>query len=326
MRDILFVKTSSLGDVIHHMPAVSDARRLLPEARISWMVEDSYAPLVRMHPAVHEVVPVAVRRWRRHPFARPTWREARGCLRVLRRHRYDAVIDTQGLVRSALLARLARGPRHGYAPGSIREPLASLLYDVRHMVDRNLHAVERNRMLTARALGYAAQGEPDYGLAAAALDLAASPYAVLLHGSAKPEKKWREEHWVALGAALNADGLDVVLPWGTAAEQERSRRMAAKLSRARVCDRQPLDRLARLISGASIVVGLDTGLLHLAAACAVPLTAIFIGSEPRLTGPRGAGPMTVVGGKGLLPDVEEAVAAARRTLVQARSTARGPAQ
>lgn len=310
MADILFIKTSSLGDVIHHMPALTEARAHRPAARFAWLVEEAYAPLVRLHPAVGEVVPVAWRRWRRSLYAPATLREIGAGLGTVCAHGYDEVIDTQGLVRTAVMARMARGRRHGYDRASIREPLASVFYDVRHSVSRALHAVDRNRALTGLALGYAPQGAPDFGLDRARFAKPDERYAVLLHATARPEKEWPVAHWIALGRALSARGLTPVLPWGTEAERARSEEIAAALPQARVPERRPLDAVAGLIAGAELVVGVDTGLLHLAAAFAVPLVAIFAGSEPVLTGPVGNGPITVLGTHGAAPAAEEVIAAA----------------
>ena len=312
MPDILFIKTSSLGDVIHHMPALTEARRRWPDARFEWVVEEAYAPLVRLHPAVSDVIPVASRRWRGRALAPTTWREIARFQHALRARRYDAVIDTQGLVRSALIARLARGRRHGYDAASIRERAASWFYDVRHGVARDLHAIARNRILTGRALGYAPDGGLDFGLARAALAPAGNSYGILFHATARPEKEWPEASWIALGRALAPRGGALVLPWGTQAERARSIRIAAAVGDARVPDRQPLDRMARLVAGASFVVGVDTGLLHLAAALGVPLAAIFVGSEPGLTGPMGQGPIAVVGGRHAPPSVADVMAALER--------------
>jgi heptosyltransferase I len=305
MADILFIKTSSLGDVVHHMPALTEARRQRPDATFAWVVEEAFAPLVRLHPAVGEVIPVAWRRWRKSLPAPATLAEIGAGLRAIRRHRYDKIVDSQGLLRSALMARTARGRRHGYDRASVRESLAALFYDVRHSVSRELHAVERNRILTGLALGYTPQGAPDFGLDRARFAASGPRYAVLLHATARPEKEWLESHWIALGKTLSADGLDLVLPWGTVIEKARSERIAAALPRARVPERAPLDAVTRLIAGANFVVGVDTGLLHLAAALAVPLVAIFAGSKPKLTGPVGNGPLAVLGAHGAAPSVDE---------------------
>jgi heptosyltransferase I len=205
---------------------------------------------------------------------------------------------------------MALGRRHGYNANSIREPAASWLYDVRHAVARDLHAIARNRILTGLALGYVPAGPVDFGLPRDRLAArAGESYGILFHATARPEKEWPEASWVALGRALAARGVSLVLPWGTDAEHARSRRIAAALANAEVPERQPLDRVARLVAGASFVIGTDTGLLHLAAAFSVPLVAIFLGSEPSLTGPMGQGPIAVVGGKRKLPSVEDVTVA-----------------
>ena len=317
MSDILFIKTSSLGDVIHHMPALTEARRRLPGARFSWLVEEAFAPLVALHPAVAEVIPVAARRWRGSVLAPKTWSEIASFARTLRQRDYDEIVDTQGLFfKSALIARLARGRRHGYDATSIRERASASLYGVQHQVARNLHAIARNRMLTGRALGYAPDGAIDFGLSRNGLvDAAGPPYGIFFHATARPEKEWPEASWIALGRALSARGLSLVLPWGTEAERGRSERIAAALRGATVPARQSLDRVGRLIAGASFVIGVDTGLLHLAAAFGVPLVAIFVGSEPGLTGPMGQGPIAVVGGKDKMPSVDDVANALGRLVL-----------
>jgi len=305
LTDILFIKTSSLGDVIHQMPAVSEARAHLPQARFAWLVEEAYAPLVALHPAVGEIIPVAWRRWRHALTAPATWREIAARRKALRAGRYDAVVDTQGLIRSAVMANSAHGVRHGYDRDSIREPLAALFYDVRHAVSRDLHAIERNRILTGLALGYQPQGAPHYGLDRARLRQGNERYAVLLHATARAEKEWPVANWIALGNSLARRGVALVLPWGNDAERGRALQIAEGIDGARVADRLPLDGMARLIAGAEFVIGVDTGLLHVAAALGVPLVAIFSGSEPRLTRPVGPGAIEVVGAKGVTPAVDE---------------------
>lgn len=308
MTEILFIKTSSLGDVVHQMPAITDAARANPGVRLTWVVEEAFAPLARLHPAISEVVPVATRRWRKNLLQGATWREIAAFRSRLRGRRYDRVIDTQGLLRSALIAMGVRGQTHGYDAKSIREPLASYVYDVRHRVPRDRHAIARNRRLTSLALGYDLPDDLDYGLASQS---PADPrVAVLLHGTSRASKEWPVENWMALGEALHRGGYGIVLPSGSAQEQARSARLASRLSGSRPLDRQPLDVVAATIAGASLVVGVDTGLLHLAAAYQVPLVAIFTATDPALTGPVGQGPMAVLGGKGRNPSVVDVVAAA----------------
>jgi lipopolysaccharide heptosyltransferase I len=315
MSDILFIKTSSLGDVIHHMPAVSDARAHRPDARIGWVVEEAFAPLVRLHRAVDTVIPVAARRWRHAPFSPTTWREVAAFKTAMRAQTHETVIDAQGLLRSALIARFARGRRHGYDRASVRESAAAWLYDVQHHVDRALHAITRNRMLTAQVLGYAADAPPDFGLDRNALAAGATTRdAILLHATARPEKEWLLDDWIAIARALAARGYRPVLPWGTGPERARSAAIAMAVPDAVVPERLALDGVARLIARAALVTGVDTGLLHLAAALGVPLVAIFAGTEPRQHGPLGSGKMEIVGASGAPPSLAEVSLALERIL------------
>src|SRR4051812_32217930 len=216
MRRILFVKTSSLGDVVHHCPAVSDAARSVPEAEIHWVVEEPFADVARMHSAVKRVFPVAMRRWRRAPWSPSVWSEVARFRAALAEQAYDAVIDSQGLLKSALVCVAAKGTKHGLDRESAREPLAALFYDVRHAVRKGLHAVERNRRLTAAALGYAYGGPLDYGLRAAGRPPLDGAYAVFLTMTSRAGKLWPGERWVEVAKRGGTKG---GLPWGSEAER-----------------------------------------------------------------------------------------------------------
>jgi lipopolysaccharide heptosyltransferase I len=313
MSDILFIKTSSLGDVVHHMPAVSDARRHRPQARIGWVVEEAFAPLVRLHRAVDTVIPVASRRWRRMPFLPQTWREAGAFARAMRAQPHETVIDAQGLLRSALITRFARGRRHGYDRASVRERAAAWLYDEHHGVERGLHAITRNRLLTGHALGYTPDGPVDFGLDRTSLTSGMpAREVVVLHATARPEKEWPIASWIELGQSLHSRGFSIVLPWGNEAERQRSLKIATALPNAVVPALQPLDQVARMLARAAFVVGVDTGLLHVAAALGVPLAAIFVGTEPGQHGPLGAGTIEIVGTIGAMPSVARVRAAVER--------------
>jgi heptosyltransferase-1 len=314
MDSILFVKTSSLGDVVHAMPALTDMRRRWPRARIAWLVEEAFAPLVRLHPGVDEVLTVATRRWRSRLLSPATWQEVATARRQLKARAFARIVDAQGLMRSAWLARMPQGELHGYDATSIREPLATRFYNVRHAVSRDLHAVTRNRKLVSAAFATDAEAPLDYGLTRPAPAAGHAPYAVLLHGTSRVGKEWRESDWIGLGQWLARQGLEVVLPWGTEAERVRAERVAKAIKGSRVLPRRPLDETATILAGAALVVGVDTGLLHLAAAYRVPLIGIFTASDPGLTGPVGTGPITVLGGVGQYPAFTNAIAAANALL------------
>jgi heptosyltransferase-1 len=315
MRRILFVKTSSLGDVVHHFPAVSDAARRMPGAAIDWVVEEAFADLARMHPAVSRVVPVALRRWRRALWRPQTWSEIGAFRRSLGAERYEAVIDTQSLLKSAVIASAASGIRHGMDRASAREPLAASFYDVVHAVSKDLHAVERNRRLTGAALAYAPEGAPDYGVDALRAD-AADDYAVFLTMTSRADKLWPEARWIELGRALSTK---IVLPWGSEAEKARAERIAASLPSASVPAKMAIPELARLFSRARAVVGVDTGLTHLAAALGVRTVGVYGGSDPARTGLYAKAARNL-GGIGEAPDaaqVRDALAAIPLTGVAA---------
>lgn len=308
---ILFVKTSSLGDVIHHCPAVSDAARAIAGAEIDWMVEEAFAAIPAMHPNVRRVIPVAVRRWRGSLLSRSAWSEIGRLRSALQAGRYDAVIDTQGLIKSAVLASLARGTKHGMDRASLREPLAAMLYDVRHAVPRAQHAVDRNRQLCAAALGYAANGACDYALRAsgpAPIDIA-GPYAILISLTSWTEKLWPETHWSQLGRSLRERGIRCVLPWGDEPEKARSESIAREIPDALVPRRLSIEQLAALIRGARCAAGVDTGLTHLCAALGVPTVGIFCASDPALTGLHGGARIRNVGALGTVPQPEAVDAA-----------------
>jgi heptosyltransferase I len=304
---ILFIKTSSLGDVVHNCPAVSDVARRVPGALIDWVVEDSFAEIAALHANVRRVIPVSIRRWRNELLSPATWSEILAFRESLRAEHYDAVIDSQGLLKSALVAAMAPGLRHGYDRASVREPLALRFYDAVHAVPLELHAVERNRRLAAAALGYEVPAACDYGLSAVGEPplRARQPYALLLTMTSRDDKLWAEEHWRSLGSWLEARGVHCLLPWGTEEERRRNARIATAIPGAVVPPHMPLAGLARLAREACCVVGVDTGLAHLAAALGVPVAGLYCGSNPALTGLHGNGKAHNLGSAGRPPSVEE---------------------
>ena len=317
MLRILLVKTSSLGDVVHNFPAVTDIRRHLPNASIDWVVEEAYAPLVALHPAVNEVIPVAVRRWRRSVTRRSTWRELADLRRRLARRPYDQIIDSQGLVKSAVIARLVKGEHIGLSKQTAREPFAARLYDTTFHIPQIRHAVERNRMLAAFALNFDIRTPIDYGLQGVRARLhqdALPPYAVLLHATSRMDKEWPEANWQAIGSSLIERGLPIVIPWGSAAEKARSERLAGRMPGATVPPRRSIDQVAGMLAAARLVIGVDSGLVHLGVALGVPTVAIFRGSDPALTGPVGPGRIVVCGSRGATPTVQDVAKAVNQVV------------
>ena len=304
---ILIVKTSSLGDVIHNLPVVGDIQRHFPEAIIDWCVEESFAAIPRLHPGVSEVIPVALRRWKKNLLSRQTWREMRRFKQQIARHSYDIVLDTQGLLKSALLAGRARGVKCGYAADSAREPVAARIYDRVYSVSKAAHAVTRNRQLAAAVFGYQVDRALDFGIKAP-LTVAAwwpvQPFVVFLTATSRDDKLWPDANWLVLGQQLQARGFNLVLPGGSAPERERASRLAAALPGAIAAPPLTIEELAALLGQARAAVGVDTGLSHLAVALQVPTIAIYTATDPGLTGVLGSGYFKNLGGKAQMPCAE----------------------
>ena len=285
MPRVLVVKTSSLGDVIHSLPALTDAARAIPDIKFDWVVEQSFAEVPSWHPVVDRVIPVAVRRWRKHPVQ--AWRSGEWAefKQQVGDYAYDAVIDAQGLFKSAWLTRYAKGVRYGLDKASAREPIASYFYDQPIDVAKGQHAVERVRQLFAKALGYSIDGQLDNVLGEYSLSFQSDRQksVVLLHGTTWVSKHWPEHSWIELSRLLLEAGYQVKLPWGNEDEKTRAERIAGD-SAAQVLPKMSLSELAALLSASVGCISVDTGLGHLAAAVDTPTLALFGPTNSALTG------------------------------------------
>lgn len=279
-----------MGDVIHNLPVVTDLARAFPGIEIDWATDAPYADLVSLHPSVKRVFPIHLRALKNQWWRPSRWVDLVGERRALARQRYDGVIDTQGLVKSAVIARGAGQPISGYKKAAAREPFASRFYDFTFDIAVKQHAVERNRQLVAAAMGYKLASPADYGLGLQTPRptwLSSRPYVVLLHATSRADKEWSLTNWVTLGKKLNARGFNVVLPWGNEHEKIVSAKVAAALSHATVAPAMNLTSAAALLAHAAGVVGVDTGLAHLAVAVKRPTVGIYVATQPALTGLHG---------------------------------------
>lgn len=286
---VLIIKTSSMGDVLHTLPALTDAMRAIEGIRFDWVVEENFAQIPGWHPAVDRVIPVAIRRWRKHWFGSQQREERVAFKRELQSCTYDVIIDAQGLIKSAaLVTRLAKGVKHGHDSRSAREPFASWWYDKRHEIDKRQHAVERTRELFAKSLGYELPARKgDYAIAAHLLANAAqqaTPYLVFLHATTRDNKHWPEAHWRELISLLADSGLQIKLPWGAEHEHQRAQRLAEGFDHVDVLPKLTLEQVARTLASAQAVVSVDTGLSHLAAALDRPNITLYGPTDPGLIG------------------------------------------
>lgn len=302
---VLIVKTSSMGDVLHTLPALTDAQQAIPGIQFDWVVEEGFAQIPSWHSAVDRVIPVAIRRWRKAWFSAPIKAERKAFRDAVRLQQYDAIIDAQGLVKSAaLVTRLARGIKHGMDWSTAREPLASLFYNRKHHIAKQQHAVERTRELFAKSLGYAKpQLQGDYAIAQHFVKQQTSesqPYAVFLHATTRDDKHWTEAHWRDLITLIPKEGMRIKLPWGAPHEEERARRIAEGFDNVDVLPRMSLEEIARILAGAEFVVSVDTGLSHLTAALDRPNVTLYGPTDPGLIGGYGKNQLTCIAPEGKL--------------------------
>ncbi len=312
MKQVLIIRSSSLGDIVHSLPVVHDMHRHCPDLAIDWVAEEPFAALVRLNHGVRHVVPVALRRWRHGLLSRATWREAQAFRRELVQERYDAVIDLQEQIKGALIAWFAHGPVHGPDHASAHESLAAMFYRHRHRIDTRQHLIVRCRQLAGMVLGYQPEGPPRFDLTPPAVNSAPdAPYVVCLHGTSQDEKLWPEPHWRALLEHLSNAGLAAVLPWGNDAEAVRSERLASGIPGTTVPPSRTLPELASLLARALLVVGVDTGPTHLAAALGRPTVALFTATSPLLNGAEPESALARdLGGPGRIPAPAQVIAVA----------------
>ena len=295
---ILVIKSSSMGDIIH----------ALPEAELHWVAEESFRDIPTLAPAVSKVHVTAFRRWRKAILSGPVRAEMADVKNALRAEHYDVVLDIQGLMRSAMVARWAGVPATGYSWGTAREPIASLASARKRDLPASLGAVRRYRMAAAEALGYEIDPErPVFGLQANAEPSVkpAGPYAALAVNTSRDEKLWPEEYWTHLGRKFAGAGLRSVLFWGSDVERERVERLVRTIPGAEVAPRTTLATTAATLARAECVVGVDTGLAHLGAALGRPSVGIFVSTPTETLKLVGDGPVRSLGGIGQCPDVDE---------------------
>lgn len=289
---VLIVRLSSMGDVVQTLPALSDAARAFPDIRFDWAVDQSFAEVPAWHQRVDQIFPSAHRRWGKDLRQTVKRREFNEFLRTLRARRYDAIVDLQGEWKSAMIARLAKGTRHGHDARSAHEWGAHLTYHKKYNVPKRQHSIQRMRQLLAKALGYSyAENEIDYGMDPAGFAPQAlgtdRPYLVFIHSTSWTSKVWPDFYWQDLVRKATGAGFQIVLPWGSAAEQQRSIQIAADNDKVFVLPALSISQKASVIARATATVGLDTGLSHIAAGFNVPSVTLYGATDPFLVGATG---------------------------------------
>ncbi|AKU23928.1 lipopolysaccharide heptosyltransferase I [Massilia sp. NR 4-1] len=323
--NILLVRVSSLGDVLHNMPIVADIARHFPHANIDWVVEEGYVSLVRLNPRVRNIIPFALRRWRKSLGKKETRAEIKAFFAAVRQQEYDYVFDTQGLLKTGIIMGAARvkkgGQKVGLANGSEGsgyEGISRIFHSKSIPLDPRTHAVARGRLVVGAALGYAVDTPADFGLPDVSPEdlrpgwMPAGPYAVYFHGTARDAKKWAPQNWIALGQALAP--MTILLPWGSPKERAEAEALAAALPNARVLPKLSMADAVLLARHAALAVGVDTGLTHIAAAFSRPVVEIYCDSPRWKTEGNWSPKIINLGDRGAPPSVAEVLAAAQSLL------------
>ncbi|MCH9769386.1 MAG: lipopolysaccharide heptosyltransferase I [Gammaproteobacteria bacterium] len=281
---ILIVKMSSMGDIIHTLPAVTDLHCQRPDVTIDWVVEQGFASIPKHHRGVNQVIPIALRRWRKNWLSNENRAEIKNFYRQLRAQQYDLIIDAQGLLKSAIVSRLARGPIAGYHYQSAREPIASLLYQHRFKIDKAQHAIQRSRELFAKACNYTLPTSAANFNLQAKTGAANNDYIVCIPGTTWATKHWPEQHWQSLINKLSTNNFKVKLSWGTSAEYELAKRLQQNLANVEILPFLPIAEMLTVLANARGVIGVDTGFVHMTEALNKPMVSLYGATDPDRTG------------------------------------------
>jgi len=279
---ILLVKMSSMGDIFHTFPAISDLKAHYPDALIDWVVEDSFKEIVSWHPAIHKAIPISLRRWMKARDGK-SWNEFRDWKKDLQRENYDVVLDAQGLFKSALVSKCANAAViKGFNKNSAREPIASFFYNKRFNVSKSQHAVERTRQLFGEAFGYTPAATLNFGINQNFSHVSKNPHKLMfIIGTSWVTKLWSTYHWQRLTAIALEEGYDVEIMWGSAEERTIADSIIAACPKAtRPLQRMTITAIAEKLVEAAGVIGLDTGFSHLAGALETPTIALYGATSP----------------------------------------------
>ena len=286
---ILLIKMSSMGDVIHTLPALTDAQKAISDIQFDWVVEPAFSEIPTWHASVNKIIPINLRQWRKHPFDAIKNKSILNFYRNLNQTKYDLIIDAQGLLKSAVVAKCAKGVRCGYDKNSIKEKMASYFYDQQYAVSKNQHAILRIRELLSQILNYTFdKNKIEYQINLNSKKLSfelPEKYVVFLHGTTWETKCYAEKNWGNLLQQLNP--LPVLLPWGNLSEKARADNLASQFQNALVLPKLNIEDMAVVLKNAKAVVAVDTGLGHLSAALSTPTISLYGPTDPKKVGAMG---------------------------------------
>lgn len=287
---ILIIKTSSLGDIVHCNPIISDMQKNLDYFEIDWLVEKSFVDLVNFFP-VNNIIQSNFRKWKKNIFHRRSFNEFRSLQKQIEINNYDLIIDAQGLIRTGLLCN--RKISYGYASNSIKEPIASFFYNKKLIVSKDLHAIDRNRILVAKVFNYQINlNNPKFTFKLDKFDTKQND-VFFITGTSNEKKKWPLRRWIELANYLSKNNISIKLPWGNAEEYKDCLIISENSKNVKILPKLKINQLANMISQAKHVIGVDSGLTHLSSALNIPTICIFKKSKPHLTGVKNSNGLSV---------------------------------
>ncbi|HEC74977.1 MAG TPA: lipopolysaccharide heptosyltransferase I [Methylophaga aminisulfidivorans] len=291
---VLIIKLTSMGDLMHALPALTDAVKAFPDIEFDWVVDKAFADVPKWHPSVRKVITTSHRHWRQSWLKNVSNGEIGGFYKALNADGYDAVIDMQNNLKSALVSLLRKGPVHGLDKYSCREKPAYLAYRHKINVNPNQHAVERMRQILAKALNYPVpETAADYGVDLSHCQLPLLNFAIpkrflmLVHNASWLTKLWPVNHWQSLTLKAVDAGYSVLIPSGNDEEYQRALEIAAVSDKAYVLPRLSLDNIAAIMQKSDAALCSDTGLAHMAAMMNKPAITLYGSTDTHLIGTHG---------------------------------------
>lgn len=285
---ILIIRLSAIGDIFHTLTILPDIRKVFKDVQIDWLVDESFVEVTKLSPLIENVIPIPLKKWKKSKLSYlPNLIKYK---KSLPKVNYDYIIDTQSLIKTALLSKfLFNGEIYGLDRKSAREPLASLFYDYKYNVNQDNVAVIRLRGLIAKIFNL------NHNLRKFSFDVKTKPYlpnfdskyVLFLHGTSKENKKWAIDNWVELSQWIisNTDK-QIVVTHSNDSEYQFTKDLKDKLnsSRLTIIDKLKFAEFADVVKHASLVVGVDTGFTHLANLLHIPTIAIYQASDPNYVG------------------------------------------
>jgi len=300
---VLIVKVSALGDIVHALPVLAYLHEACPGLTVDWLLETGFAPILEGHPLVNRTLHLDTRGWRKQG-VRASVKGALHVISALRRERYDVVLDLQGNSKSGLFTWLSGAPkRFGFDKSQVREALNLLATNHKAIMAADCHYIGLRYLQIARTAFPAGPDVPLCGplpVSGRAAETVASwldchglhpgTFFVIHYGTTWETKKWPLEQWCELVSKMARQGRSLVLTWGSDDERRAAETMAhASQGRAVIWPRGSLPELVALLAAARLVIGADTGPVHIAAAVKTPTVSLFRVTDSERNGPPGEG-------------------------------------